>query len=269
MTGFTDAEIAQNWKWLAALAAQIGSFLTNSNPQNAVHAATELLAFAARHVQRFGARAGGEAWREARPRRGMVLHAMQQDERIQDSELAPMVAMFLVPGTETTTKLIGNAMTMLLHCPGELRKVRDDTALAENCILETLRFATPTKFISRETTERGCSLTRVAGDTALDVPPHTLVMIALHRANRDPAEFGVDADEFRVTRAARSPVVSFGFGSHMCVGRHLATAEATLAVQALLRRYPHLEAVEKDPERWQWLPDRGLRGRSSLPVYIT
>jgi len=41
--------------------------------------------------------------------------------------------------------------------------------------------------------------------------------------------------------------VAFGYGSHVCIGQHLARMELTMALNTLLDRLPHLRLDESMP----------------------
>ena len=63
-------------------------------------------------------------------------------------------------------------------------------------------------------------------------------------ANRDPARWE-RPDEYDVTRALK-PSFAFGGGAHVCLGMHVARAEMTVGIGALLDRLPNLRL---DPDR--------------------
>ncbi|MEN8185207.1 MAG: cytochrome P450, partial [Myxococcota bacterium] len=84
---------------------------------------------------------------------------------------------------------------------------------------------------------------------------------SLGAANRDP-EVHPDPDRFDV---ARDPIrhLSFGFGTHFCLGASLARLEGRAVFQALLRRTRKLELGAED---LHYRPNPLLRGLSALPV---
>lgn len=127
-------------------------------------------------------------------------------------------------------------------------------------------------------------LERYVPDTGLKlpnddfVPPGTSVGINPFVVNRNKAVWGVDADEFRPERWLQAPGESdtafqerlrlfnatdltFGGGSRMCLGRHLALLETYKIVATLVGRYD-IELVDQDRE-WDvtcswFLRQRGL-----------
>ena len=88
----------------------------------------------------------------------------------------------------------------------------------------------------------------------------------LTAANRDPAKF-VDPHRFDITRRP-NPHLSFGTGVHFCLGFQLARAEAAIAFERILSRYPDIR-LAVDPSRVVWRKRVGIRALSSLPVALT
>ena len=96
------------------------------------------------------------------------------------------------------------------------RAVRKDPSLRDAAVDETLRWEGPTVLLPRMTTSGGA----FGGET---IPPHTVVLLGIGPANRDPAVFP-DPDRFDVTRKTAGHI-AFGHGNHFCLGSHLARAE--------------------------------------------
>jgi cytochrome P450 len=82
-------------------------------------------------------------------------------------------------------------------------------------------------------------------------------------ANRDPEVFP-DPDRLDVGREDNRHL-SFGFGTHVCLGAPLARLEARLAIGALLERFPHLRLADESPV-WRALPV--FRGLAKLRVLV-
>jgi cytochrome P450 family 142 subfamily A polypeptide 1 len=81
-------------------------------------------------------------------------------------------------------------------------------------------------------------------------------------ANRDPREFE-NPDVFDVTRS-HNRHIAFGFGTHVCLGAHLARLEIRVMFEELLRRMPHWELV--DPDEPKILPATFARAYDRIRI---
>ena len=68
--------------------------------------------------------------------------------------------------------------------------------------------------------------------------------VNLGAANRDENAFE-DPDRFDIYREMKNPHMSFAFGSHFCLGMHLARMETRVVLESLFDRFPDLRL---DPE---------------------
>jgi cytochrome P450 family 142 subfamily A polypeptide 1 len=73
------------------------------------------------------------------------------------------------------------------------------------------------------------------------------LLLLFGSANRDPRAFQ-DPDVLDVTRGPNRHV-AFGFGTHFCLGVHLARLEIRVMFEELLRRMPDWELVEPQEPR--------------------
>jgi cytochrome P450 len=90
------------------------------------------------------------------------------------------------------------------------------------------------------------------------------MILGVMSANRDPAVYD-DPDRFDVTRRPQQ-VTTFGFGTHFCLGAHLARAELEVALKVILSRLPNLRLRTTDGVRITGTIHHLLRGPTSLPV---
>ena len=70
-------------------------------------------------------------------------------------------------------------------------------------------------------------------------------------ANKDRCAFD-EPERFDITRSGK-PHVSFGHGTHFCLGAALARLQLTIAIGTLLQRFPNLRLAVPDSEL-EWLP---------------
>jgi cytochrome P450 len=82
-------------------------------------------------------------------------------------------------------------------------------------------------------------------------------------ANRDPRRYP-DADRFDVGRKDTHHL-SFGLGTHFCMGASLARLEGCVALEEVLKRWPDWEI---DHERAKRAHTSTVRGWEKLPVRV-
>jgi cytochrome P450 len=195
--------------------------------------------------------------RRARPADDLVslLVASQSgEEGLTDREVIQFGTLLLVAGNETTTNLIGNAVTALLDHPDQLAKVAADPALVPALIEETLRYDAPVQLVMRTVTEA----LELGGQR---LTPGEIVVAMLGSANRDERRFP-DPDRFDVERHPQGHL-GFGFGKHFCLGASLARLEAEAALQALVPELPRLRRSEEKLER---IDSFLVRGPTRIPL---
>lgn len=188
-----------------------------------------------------------------------LIMAENDGDQLTERELYGVVTLLIIAGHETTVNLIGNSILALLENPEQLNLLKNKPELIHNAIEESLRFNGPVEFsTSRWANEdmdfRGKSICR--GD---------LIVIALNSANNDPNQFK-DPDIFDITRE-KNPHLAFGKGIHLCLGTPLARLEGEIAINSLVKRFPHIElAVSKD--LLEWRPGMIVRGVKEIPLNL-
>jgi len=182
------------------------------------------------------------------------LIAVEEDgDRLSADEMIPQVVGLLVAGFETTIGLIGNGVRALIDHPDQLEMLRARPGLIENTVEECLRYDTPVLMIWRVLTE-DCT---VAGT---HLPADSVIWPVLAAGNRDPS-VNPDPDRFDIMRE-NIRYLSFGGGSHYCLGHQLAKMEAQIAIGELVRRAPAL-SIDLDGVSWS---ESFFRVYGHLPV---
>lgn len=162
------------------------------------------------------------------------------------------VAFLAWAGHETTARLMGNMVSLLLERPDVLARLRREPALVGAAVDEALRLEPPVQFTSRWAT----------ADISVDsgvIPAGSMVTAVLAAANRDPARFA-DPATFDLDRESQF-LASFGFGPHYCLGDRLGRLESHLLLQQLLERFPDWQSVEGGT---QWDEAVAMHGLKSL-----
>jgi cytochrome P450 len=175
--------------------------------------------------------------------------------RLSDAEVYSFALLLLAAGSGTTWKQMGIVLTALLQRPEVLAAVQADRSLLRPAIEEALRWMPTDPMFSRY-------VTRDTDFHDAMLPAGAVLHLCLGAANRDPARWD-RPDEYDITRPLRA---SFGFGGgpHICLGMHVARAEITAGVGALLDRLPNLRL---DPDagapRFIGMYERGV---TEIPV---
>jgi cytochrome P450 len=155
-----------------------------------------------------------------------LVSAEESDDRLAVDELVAMLTLFLIAGLDTTTSLIGNAVTALLANRDQLRACQKRRQLGPSAVDELIRFDGPVQFVARVAIEP-------ASVGTLDLPPGTPVLALLGSANRDPEVFD-DPDRLLLERSSRRQQLGFGYGRHYCLGAALGRTTTAAAIGALL-----------------------------------
>jgi cytochrome P450 len=187
-----------------------------------------------------------------------LIQAEEAGDRLDTEEIQAQVMLLYIAGHETTANLIGNGLTHLFRFPEQMDLLRADPGLDANAVEEVLRYDGPAQFTRRVNREP----LEVAGIT---IPEASLLTLALGSANRDPRKWGPTADILDVARPGANEHVSFGGGSHFCLGNALARLETQVALPKLVRRFPRMEPASTEPA---WMHRITLRGVETLPVVL-
>ena len=133
-------------------------------------------------------------------------------------------------GNDTTTGLLGVALQLLTEHRDQRQKLVDDPALIPDAVEELLRLASPVQGLARTTTRDVEVLGR-------RIPAGARVLLLYAAANRDPREFGADAEKLDVERAPRR-ILTFGHGAHHCLGAAAARLAGRVVLEELLTTLP-------------------------------
>lgn len=196
--------------------------------------------------------------RRADPRDDLIsalVTARVDGETLPDQEIYGFLRLLLPAGAETSYRLLGSLLFALLHDRRQLDAVRDHRALLPAAIEEALRWEAPVQLIERLTT-------REVELSGVSIPADAHLGLVLGSANRDEIVFE-DPDRFDLF-AARRPHLAFAEGPHRCLGEHLARAEVTAAMNAILDRLPDLRV---DPDGGEsFIQGDAFRSPNRLPV---
>ena len=185
-----------------------------------------------------------------------------EERTLRDDELLGYIGLLAGAGNETTTRLIGWTVHLLDRFPDQRRLLADDRSLVPNAIEEILRYEAPSPV-------QGRYVTRDVELHGTRVPEGSTLLLLNGSANRDEREF-VDADRLDVKRADIHHL-SFGYGTHFCLGASLARLEGRIALEEILARWTDWEidhagavlAHTSSVRGWKKLPARVQQRRSA------
>jgi cytochrome P450 len=188
---------------------------------------------------------------------GALLAAEIDGDRLTDYEVLGFLFLMIIAGNETTTKLLGNALYWLWRNPDQRRLVQDDPTLIPRWVEETLRYDGSTQALART----------VATDVELH--GHTMrtgdrVVLLIGSGNRDERVFP-EPDRFDIRRDT-SALLSFGHGTHFCLGAALARLEGRIALEEVQARLPDFDI---DPSGIARIHSVNVRGFAALPITFT
>jgi cytochrome P450 len=177
---------------------------------------------------------------------------------LRRDELLLYLQVIATAGSETTTRLLGWAGKVLAEHPDQRREMVNNRALLPAAIEELLRFEPPAPHISRY-------ITRDVTYYGQTVPAGNAMMLLVGAANRDPRRFGIDGESFNIHRPPRQHL-SFGVGTHFCLGNALARLEGRIALDEIFDRFPDWEV---DLTNAELSPTTTVRGWESMPAVLS
>ena len=157
-------------------------------------------------------------------------------------------------GNDTVTGLLGGAAELLTEFPDERQLLVQRPDLLPSAVEELLRVVSPVQGLAR-TVQREVVL---HGER---IPAGRRVLLLYAAANRDPRQFGEDADHLDVLRRP-GQVLTFSVGAHHCLGAAAARLQARVVLEELLASYPRFAV---DAAAGRFATGSYVRRYASLP----
>ena len=185
-----------------------------------------------------------------------MLELENDDDPLAEEDLIAFCNLMIVAGNETTTKLIGNALYWLDQTPAQRLRVASGETEMSQWVEETLRYDNSTQILVRTLSED----VTIAGRS---LPKNAKVVLLVGSANRDESVFE-RPDEYDLARDC-SRMLSFGQGTHFCLGASLARLEGAVSMEEWWKRFPDYRVEADGIER---VHSVNVRGFARLPVSI-
>ncbi len=179
-------------------------------------------------------------------------------ERLPMSEVVDNAWLTISGGVDTTTALISHTFVHLTEHPEYRQPLLDDPNLASAAFDEYLRYFPPVQGLGRTVTA-DCML----GGRQLNENDRIWLLWA--SANFDPKQFD-EPMEFRIDRTPNRHV-SFGIGTHRCIGANIAQVTWTTVLRTVLRRMPDIMIDLDRSVRYPSVPV--INGWISTPATFT
>jgi cytochrome P450 len=185
--------------------------------------------------------------RRRNPGEDLISELAAADDPLSDDDLVATCILVLNAGHEATVHGIGNGVLALARNPDQFALLRNGSP-ADAATEELLRYDTPLQMFERWVLEDldWAGVRLAAGDK---------VGLLYGSANHDPAVF--EGPEALAIERAPNPHVSFGLGTHFCLGAPLARVELEVAFARLADRFRSLRLVA-EPSRQPSLVFRGV-----------
>jgi cytochrome P450 len=180
----------------------------------------------------------------------------RETRRLDDGEVLMFIALINVAGNETVARLLGWTALTLARFPEERAKLVENPGLIGGAVEELLRYEAPSPVQGRFTHRD------VTYHDAL-IPAGSKVALLTGSAGRDERQYE-NADVFDVNRVGIRHI-SFGHGSHFCLGAALARLEARVAIEETLARFPTWDV---DEEAVEFVHTNSVRGPASVPISL-
>lgn len=132
----------------------------------------------------------------------------------------------------------------------------DDPSKIRNAVEELIRYEAPSPIQARY-------VTKDVEWYGVTVPKGSKIALLNGSAGRDERQFE-NPDQFDVDRKTPRHL-SFGFGTHVCLGASLARLEMRVVLEELLQRYPTWEV---DESKIELVHTTTVRGPATVPMRV-
>ncbi len=162
----------------------------------------------------------------------MVAHADDGPAKREDVEIASESLLLLNGGSDTTRHVIAGGCLALMENPDQFELLKREPERLPTAIEEMVRWVSPLLNMRRTANED----VEIQGQK-IKAGQQVLMMYAA--ANRDERVFE-NPQQFDITRHP-NPHLSFGIGTHFCMGANIARLELRCTFEAILAKLPNMQ----------------------------
>ena len=160
-----------------------------------------------------------------------IAQAEVRGEPLDEVHQGQWFFLLLAAGNETTRNALSGSLIAFDEYRDQARLLGERPELLDSAVEEVLRWFSPVHYFRRTATAD----TMLGGE---HIAEGERVVVWLAAANRDPEVFD-DPHRFDITRDP-NPHLAFGYGTHFCLGAHLARLELRVTLPLLFERLPGL-----------------------------
>jgi cytochrome P450 len=191
----------------------------------------------------------------------IVAQSKFKGERLlTDLECVSMIDQLLVAGNETTTHSIASGLLFLAQNPQMQGALRERPEQIAKFAEEILRLHSPLQVAIRRT------ITDITLG-GVNIPAGSRVLVSLASANRDENKFA-QADAVNLERGNAGAHLTFGSGTHHCLGAELARLEMRESFRAWVSRFSSVDLAQ-DSDSIEYHHSWAMRGPLSLKLKYT
>lgn len=248
--GVPEDEVERLRSFSVAHAVNTWGRPTPAQQVEVAHAVGRFWQYAGEVIEKMRAEPDGDGWMHYTIRKNAEI-----PEIVTDSYVHSMMMAIIVAAHETTVLAAANMFKTLLTHREAWEDVCADPSLIPNAVEECLRYAGSIVAWRRETT----AAARLGG---VDLPAGAKLLIVQASGNQDERHFE-DGDKFDIYRDNAVDHLTFGYGSHQCMGKNIARIELRIFLEEMTRRLPHLRLAEQE---FTYLPNTSFRGPNCVWV---
>ena len=153
-------------------------------------------------------------------------------EKLPNEYLDGSWLLIIFAGNDTTRNSISGTMNLLSENQDQKELVLNDRSLISNMVHESIRVANPVSYMRRTT-----KVDTQIGDQKIG--PNEKISLWYGAANRDPEIFE-NPDKYDIRRENAKKHLSFGYGRHLCLGKHTANMQLEVVYEKIFERFPDM-----------------------------